>query len=314
MVVDEVGFGSFIISFFFVTWVHYVLLSFIICSIDFTERGTLPSDRIIRRSHLKLSFMKKISLLLSLGLILSSCQQLYYVSNIQNVPMFQDKNEFNLAGSYAVGNQSESGELQTAYSITNFLGITANYMRTQVGNYAQKDYVSGTNYDFAIGYFRPIGSKAVFEVYSGYGRNRQHHSYSHPEYNTSTGAFDYILDGDAYLKYRRIYLQPAFGLVADYFDVVVSARLNQLRYTYINYDIGASSDQLTMDLLDNKYQYILEPAITLRTGWRYIKVQFQASYAEYLNDTDDDGYDFVEGPHISCGFYLTLSHRWRKQE
>jgi len=259
--------------------------------------------------------MKKISLLLSLSLILSSCHQLYYVSSIQNVPMFREKNEFNLAGSYAVGDESESGELQTAYSITNHLGITANFMKTKIGSYAEKDYVSGINYDFGVGYFRPIGSKAVFEVYSGYGRNRQHHGYSHSEYNSSTGTYEYFSDGDAYLKYRRIYLQPAFGLVTDHFDVVGSVRLNHLWYTYINYDVGVNPEDIViMDMLDDKAQFILEPAITLRTGWRYFKVQFQASYAEYLNDTDDEDYiyDFVEGPHISCGFYLTLSHRWKK--
>lgn len=61
---------------------------------------------------------------------------------------------------------------------------------------------------------------------------------------------------------------------------------------------------------------MLEPAITLRTGWRYFKAQFQASYAKYLNNLDDnvEFYDFTEGPHISCGLYLTLSNRWNKEK
>ncbi len=259
--------------------------------------------------------MKKISLLLSLGFILSSCNQLYYVPNIQNVPLFQEKNEFNLSGSYAIGNESQSGELQTAYSITKHLGITANFMRTKIGSFAKEDYVSGTTYDFGIGYFRPVGSKAVFEVYSGFGKNRQHHGYSHSEYNSSTGGFDYISDGEAYIKYKRIYFQPAFGFVTDHFDVAGSVRISQLSFTYLNFDSGVE-DLIFWDNLEDKTHYILEPAITLRTGWRYIKFQFQASYAEYLNDdeNEDDFYDFVEGPHISCGFYLTLSQRWKKQE
>ncbi len=264
--------------------------------------------------------MKKTPLLLSLGLILSSCHQLYYVPSIQNVPVFREKNEFNLSGAYAVGNESESGELQTSYSITNHLGITTNFMKTKIGNYAKEDFVSGTNYDFGIGYFTPLGSKAVFEVYSGYGRNRQHHGYSHSERNSPTGTIEYISDGDAYLKYRKIYFQPAVGLVSDYFDVIGSLRISQVKYTYIDYDEGINpEDIMIMDMLEGKYHYIIEPAITLRTGWKYIKFQFQASYAENLNDTDDDNddddlYDFIEGPHISCGFYLTLSQRWKKKE
>lgn len=261
--------------------------------------------------------MKKISLLFSLCLILSGCHQYYYTPSIQNVPLFKEKNEFNLSGSYSVGNESESGELQTAYSITNHLGIAANFMRTKIGNYAKEDFVSGTTYDIAVGYYRALGSNAVFEVYGGYGRNRQHHGYSHSEHDTPTGDLYYVSDGDAYLKYRKFYIQPAVGLATDYFDIAGSFRINGLWYNYINYDPTINQeDILIMDGLDDQLHFIVEPAITIRTGWRYIKFQFQASYAEYLNDSDeeDDLFDFVEGPHISCGFYLTLSQRWNKQK
>jgi hypothetical protein len=259
--------------------------------------------------------MKKAILFLGFCIILTSCHHTYYVSSIQNVPLFREKNEFHLAGSYAIGDESESGELQTAYSITNYLGIMANVMKTKTGNFEKMDYVSGLNYDFGIGFFRPIGSKAVFEVYSGYGRNRQHHEYSTSQYNSATGTDEFYSDGDAWLKYRRIYFQPSFGLATDHFDVAASVRLNQLWYTYINSDVVDHPEDIQiLNMLNDRNHYMLEPAITLRTGWRYFKVQFQASYAKYLNNLDDEDefYDFVEGPHISCGLYLTLSNRWNK--
>lgn len=257
--------------------------------------------------------MKKPILFLSFCIILTSCNHIYYVSSIQNVPLFREKNEFRLTGSYAMGDESESGELHTAYSITNHLGIMTNFMKTKIGSFEKKDYVSGLNYDFGIGYFRPIGNKAVFEIYSGYGRNKQHHGYS----NSTTGTNEYYSDGDAYLKYKRIYIQPAFGLVSDYFDVAASLRLNHIWYTYIDYDVVDHPEEIQiMDMLNDRNHFMLEPAITLRTGWRYFKVQFQASYAEYLNNLDDEEeyYDFVEGPHISFGLYLTLTNKWNKKK
>jgi hypothetical protein len=259
----------------------------------------------------------KTSLLLCLCLIFTTgCHQLYYVPSMQNVPLFREKNDFQMAGSYSMGSESQNAELQTAYSITNHLGITANLMKSKIGSYERKNFVSGMNYDVSIGYYMPVGSKSVFEVYSGYGRNKQHHGYSHSGYNSTTGTDEYFSDGDAYLKYRKVYFQPAFGLSTDRFDLAGSIRLSHLWYTHIAYDVvDHNEDILLMEMLKDQDHFIIEPAITIRTGWRYIKFQFQASYAEYLNDLDeeDDYYDFVEGPHISCGFYLTLSNRWRKR-
>jgi hypothetical protein len=257
----------------------------------------------------------KTPLLLSLFVILTGCAHNYYVSSIQNVPLFRERNEFHLAGSYSIGDESESGELQTSYAITNHLGIMANYMKTKSGSFSKKDFVTGINYDIGIGYFRPIGKIAVLEVYSGYGRNKQHHGYSESNYNSSTGGYDYISNGEAFVKYKRYYFQPAFGLTFDFFDVAGSVRLSQLSYTYVNYDIaGHGEDVLILDMLRDRNHYILEPAITLRSGWRNFKVQFQTSYADYLNDSDgEDYYDFTDGLHISIGLYLTLANRWYKK-
>lgn len=261
--------------------------------------------------------MRKVILFLSIGMILTGCSHIYYVSSIQNVPLFREKNEFHLTGSYSMGDESESGELQTAFSITNHLGIMANFMKTKIGSFAEKDYVSGLNYDFGLGYFRPVGGKGVIEIYSGYGRNKQHHGYSSLLYNPATGTDAYFSDGEASLRYRRIYFQPSFGLVMDHFEAAASLRLNHFWYIHINYNVVNHPEDIeVLNMLSHRNHFMLEPAITLRTGWRYFKVQFQASVAKYLNNLEDEEelYDFTEAPHISCGLYLTLSNRWNKKK
>ncbi len=114
---------------------------------------------------------KQTLLFLSLTIILTSCNHYYYVSSVQNVPLFREKNEFHLATTYAIGDESESGELQTAYSITNHIGIMANFMITKIGSEEKFDYVNGKNFDIGLGYFKTIGKNAVFEVYSGYSND-----------------------------------------------------------------------------------------------------------------------------------------------
>ena len=103
-------------------------------------------------------------IIICMATLLTGCAHDYYYSSIQNVPMFKEKYEFHLAGSYAIGEKSQSGELQTAFALTNHLGIMANFMKTKAGSFAKEDYVSGRNFDFGIGYFRPVGNIAVFEV------------------------------------------------------------------------------------------------------------------------------------------------------
>ena len=88
-------------------------------------------------------------------------------------------------------------------------------------------------------------------------------------------------------------------------------------YTHIKYDVvDRPQDLAILIMLDKRNYFVYEPAITLRTGWRYFKVQLQASFADilYNEEEDEEFYNFVEGPHISCGLYLTLANRWNKKK
>ena len=64
--------------------------------------------------------------------LLSGCSHYYYVANNQNVPLFREKNETNLSGSYGFVDYSQCIEIQAAHSLTNNIGITGSYMRMRV--------------------------------------------------------------------------------------------------------------------------------------------------------------------------------------
>ena len=88
---------------------------------------------------------KQLFLLLFLPVLFTGCARDYYYSSIQNVPLLREKYEFHITGAYAIGDESQSGEMQTAFSVTNYLGIMANIMKTKVGSFAKEDYVSLRN-------------------------------------------------------------------------------------------------------------------------------------------------------------------------
>jgi hypothetical protein len=252
-----------------------------------------------------------IGIILFPAVLLSSCSHYYYVANIQNVPLFKEKNEFRFSGAYAFGSESSCGEIQTAYSLTNNIGIMADYMHAKGGVIADKDYGKGNYYDGAIGYYKPIGEYGVFEIYGGLGGGSQHHEYSSFRYDDITGTYHDFYDGKSDLSFINIFMQPSLGATFNFIDVAFSTRACRVSFTKIEKNIYGNTnlyDEINT-LSDNSHWY-LEPAITFRAGWKYIKIQLQASYVGYLNRSKL--YYFGEEYHFSAGLYVTLAKRLKK--
>lgn len=227
---------------------------------------------------------------------LCSCTHYYYVANIQNVPLFREKDEVHLSGGYAIGDESQSIELQSAYSVSKHIGIMANYTHAWGGDQAEDDYAKGYYIDGAAGYFKPIGKYGVFEIYGGFGGSGQHHQFSPSSY--------------ADLSFIKLYIQPSFGFTFDWFDAAVSLRLCNISYTDIrNYAVG-SDYYAEINALDDKGHPFAEPSITLRAGWKNIKLQFQASYAANLNSPT---LYFGEEAHFSLGLHFTIANRLNRE-
>lgn len=68
-----------------------------------------------------------------LSVLLSSCSHYYYVPNVQNVPLFREKNEYRISGSYGFGDESSCAEVQAAYSVSDKIGIMTDFMSAKGG-------------------------------------------------------------------------------------------------------------------------------------------------------------------------------------
>jgi hypothetical protein len=248
-----------------------------------------------------IQIMKRPVVLIVVTMLLSSCSHYYYVQNTHNVPLFKERNEARISGSLAGGDKTESIEIQGAYSVTDHVAIAVNAMSTTGGSVADHDYGRGKYFDAALGYFQPISNWMVLEMYGGVGKGVQKHEYS---YN-----YDYQ-DGWSRLSYNKIYLQPSYGLtLLDYFDVAVSTRVGLLSYYDISYDIENTYETMDMEKLDDRLHIMFEPALTLRGGWKYFKIQTQVAYVETWNRTD---LGMVEEIHVSAGLYISLGKRFNR--
>jgi hypothetical protein len=253
--------------------------------------------------------MEKLSkTIIFLPFVFCSCTHYYYVPSVQNVPLFREKNEYRISGTIGGGDETTCVEVQAAYSITDKVGVMADFMTATGGDEADKDYGKGNYFDGALGYYKPISKNGVFEVYGGLGIANQHHEYSTNLYNN--GVITPTYSGKSDLSTLKVFVQPSLGLTFNLFDIGWSTRLNRLSFITVDNNINNNLD-LYNELNDpsNKIHYYFEPAITLRGGWKNVKLQFQAAYSYYMNSPQ---LYFGEEYHISLGIYVAIAERYRK--
>lgn len=244
-----------------------------------------------------------VSLTVFVAILMSSCTHYYYVANVQNVPLFKEKNEYRISGSVGSGEESSSIEVQTAYSVTDKIGIMANYMSVKGGDVASHNYGSGNYFEGAVGYFKPIGRFGVFETYGGLGSCNQRHEYTSSYYNQNIGSSD--------LSSLKYFLQPSIGFTSKFFDIALSTRISALKFNIKSNNVSQNVDLYNeLNSLSTQINYYFEPSITLRAGWQYTKVQFQAEYSKNLiheNMTVGEYY------HLSIGVSFSFGNRLKLQ-
>jgi hypothetical protein len=254
--------------------------------------------------------MKKLTPAFFLALLFCSCSHIYYVPNVQNVPLFTEKNEYRLSGTYGLGTETRSLEVQGAYSVTGNFGVMANFMSAKGIDNSEESWANGNYLDAAIGYYKPLRRSGVFEIYGGVGGSKQHHQYrsenDNPVYNRDAGTAD--------LSFVKIFIQPSVGITFNGFDIAFSTRFNSLSFNKTDNQIDRLSNEHEFNKLTETAQaknfLFFEPALTIRGGWKYVKVQLQGATASYINNE----YYHFDQYHISLGVYIAIAKRYFNEE
>ncbi len=223
------------------------------------------------------------------------CHHYYYVPATQQVPLFQEKNEFHANAILAGQTNSSSKELQVAYSLSNHLAVEAQYMHikneldSDSSGFSRGHYIGG-----GLGYFTTLGAykRGIFEIFGGFGVSEQSHTYidkSPPSVRVA----------NADLSFQKIYLQPTLGFKKHGVEFAYSLRLSAVNFTQISRNFSASSiNQREYDKLENlgrtPLSIVLEPAFTIRMGWKQVKFQLQFQGVDNLSTSksnDSLGFD-----------------------
>ncbi len=224
--------------------------------------STLRQQMLIMKQKHLLGFFQ---LLLS-GLILYvpfACTHIYYHPNMHNVPMLREKGDIRANVALSQGNEVEATELQAAYAVKNNVGVMLNFIGGQASGGRKNG--RGGYLEGGAGYFKPLGTHFVFESYGGFGAG----SIANFRAYTEVKPFFPIYFGKAFV-------QPSIGFHSKIVDAAFSCRVGGVYYfPYAAPDSAHLYGLQGALAVENKAFLYAEPAITLRGGYKYLKLQAQ---------------------------------------
>lgn len=226
------------------------------------------------------------------ALISIGCNPKYYAPNTHNVPLLQQKG--NGVASFAAG--EARAELQGAYAVTNNLALMLNLASFKQKNDEEGDGGKGNLLEAGVGYYRGFSKKFVFETYglAGIGDVENHFPSSVSGNPNTIGKIE--------SKLFRIGVQSAIGFTSKYFDVAASTRITALNYHDISGSLIFGGEDQVVYLNQQNNHMLFEPALTLRGGYKFLKLQVQLGHSFNLSHSDfqqDDGH-FT----IGVGYHL----------
>lgn len=218
----------------------------------------------MKRNRIFLSKNHYFPIILFLLAVMTSCSP-EYIPNMVNSPVFSNKGEFQ--ATVATGTSNFDG--QAGYAITDNIAIIANGSFADQTNDTTDEFHKHLIFEGGLGYYRKISSSARIEAFGGYG----------------TGKIQTLEDNDVFgldvvdVNYNRIFLQPGIGAVTDFFDGSFATRISMVQMKPEN-----------SQTLKSSWNTFIEPVVTTKMGYKYVKFVFQIGYSFPL-DGDKVDYD-----------------------
>lgn len=245
--------------------------------------------------------MKKIAPAIFI-LALTGCSHYYYAPNAANIPLFKEKNNFELKGGYSA-DYYEGADIQMAYSVSKNLGVMVNSffaektedVQESIFNSAShKESGKGSYIETGLGYYKTIGKHNVwvFETYGGAGIGGEKHLYQYSQ--------------SATLHLTKYFIQPSFGYNSkkETFQVAISSRFSSLNLKVKSDNLSIESNETEIGNLDqivsHPNSFLWEPSLMIAAGGEHVKFYFQITTSNNLNNS----YLFMDEGNVSLGMKL----------
>jgi len=241
----------------------------------------------------------------------SGCSRYYYKPNAVNAPLFTEGGQAHVNFSGSLGGVSKNYDgnthffdVQGSVSPINHLGIIANYSTyayrpdepdEENGNVRANAHILETG----IGGYYSKGKKfkMVVDGYAGYGAGK--------------------INSDVDMRVHRLFFQPGIGVHSPWFDAAFNLRISNVKY--LDFDAkGRSNEYLEGKSLitssgkriDAGSYTFIEPAFTIRGGYKFAKVQLQMVLAEETNNVEWN----YNAARFSAGIYFSIEDAIEKNK
>ncbi|WP_375560537.1 hypothetical protein ACE193_23045 [Bernardetia sp. OM2101] len=249
------------------------------------------------------------SLLFSI-VILSACQPVHYIPNMNNVPTLQEKGEGSVSlGISTAGRDSASQySLHTSYLFTNHIAAKTNSVIYRFNDDFSRNRPrnSGQIHEFGLGYITTFEDKrfnlAIWGIIGGGNMNtiilRQNE-------RLSTDLRFYGID-------------PTISIVTKYHSLSFSMKSFFLEYGNIRGNLDYNSVNEVEYLQQNNKAFIIEPTLTQKIGFKKFKFILQTTYSGNLmfryrdNSILDKGHDRQVNILVSFGLSYNFLTRKKK--
>lgn len=195
--------------------------------------------------------------------IFSGCTPAY-IPNIVNSPNFSNKGEFQ--STVALG--THHSDLQFGYAATDHIGILLN------GSFGSSDADTSLNFhqhgfgEFGLGYYTTLSKITRFELFGGLGGGTIKARFENDFYRDNVNA-----------SFTRVFFQPGIGIATDVFDGSFTTRMVLVK-------MNLYQDNLNNTFNTSLAPYI-EPVITAKIGYKYIKLFSQLGFSIPLKQNLD---------------------------
>lgn len=208
------------------------------------------------------------------ALTVCSCSPIYYSGSTQNVAMLEEQGSFRAGAS---GNDSRGGG-EFSYAVTDHFGVLGNGTVYFPKDDDNGNGGSGSRFEFGGLYYTKLGEKMRFETNAivGFGNVENHFPATAVDYPGTNGKISANI-----FSYG---IQPALGFSSKYFQMAFSCKLFGLNYNGISGNLIYQGENQQQYLADNKSNFMVEPALTLRGGFEFLKLQLQ--FGRSLNMTN----------------------------
>ncbi len=252
--------------------------------------------------------MKKITIAI-LILSLTGCSHYYYAPNAANIPLFKEKNTFQIKGGFSGDNYSGS-DIQLAYSVSKNIGVMVNsFFAAETENVdnnslnsAHQESGKGSYIEAGLGYYKPFGKHKVwiFETYGGAGVGGESHSYGYSQASN--------------LRLTKYFIQPSFGYSSKsgHFEAALSSRFSGLNLKINNSNLSLQSNQYEKQNLDaialHPSSFLWEPSLLIAAGGKYIKFYFQITSSSNISNP----HLAMDYGNLSLGLKITFKNDQKK--